>query len=95
MARVDLEAGDDRVLYEHEMREVPLVSLAQKGSLGKLGIFAAVGQYGSGLGPRGILQISVGPEWESPHWLFGGELQFSRGDEKHGGLVIGKSLIPY
>lgn len=83
VARIELRQGDDRVLLERQMQEVPLVRLAQKGSPGERRAWAAAGQYGSGFGPRGQVTGQLGLEWEGAAWLMGVDVGVSAGDETH------------
>jgi hypothetical protein len=103
LARIELKPGDDRVLLERQMQDVPLVRLARKGAPGERRAWLGAGQYGSGLGPRGQLTGAVGVEWEGARWLTGLDLGFSAGDETHAGLatrdahaqVSGSALYPF
>jgi len=85
-ARVQLERGDDRVLDEHQMHEVPLLRLAQKGTLGLRRLTIGAGTYASALGADGALLATLGVEWEGPDWTTSVEAAFSRGEEEHSGL---------
>jgi len=87
VARIQLERGDDRVLSEYQMQEVPLLQLSRKGSLGEVRLTVAGGQYFSGLGPDGLFLASMGLGWEGQHWVPGVDLAFSAGDEEHNGLT--------
>lgn len=92
-ARIALAAGDDRVLHEHQMQEVPLLRLARKGAPGERRIAVSGGQYASGLGPRGPFLGAVGVEWEGPVWLLGVDVAGSSGDERHRGLTTRDDLL--
>ncbi len=87
LARIQLAQGDDRVLSEHQMQDLPLLRLTRKGSLGDRRLTISGGQYSSGLGPRGHFVATAGAEWEGARWLPGVELAFSAGDESHDGLA--------
>jgi Caspase domain len=93
VARIQLAAGDDQVLREHQMQEVPLVRLSRKGSLGDRWATVSLGQYASGLGPAGQALASLGVEWEQSRWLFGADVGFSLGSEIHAGLVTQDLLL--
>ncbi len=86
VARIQLAKGDDRVLAEHQMQELPLVRLARKGSPGERRLAISAGQHGSGLGPSGLFQGTVGVEFEGARWVRGADLSVSAGEEVHGGL---------
>lgn len=84
-AKIQLARGDDRVLDEDQMPGTPLVRMAKKGGLGNLSISAAAGQFWSGFGQEGHIQVAAGPEWERGYWLLGGQLTFGGGaQENHG-----------
>jgi caspase domain-containing protein len=87
VARIELRRGDDRVLLERQMQDVPLVRLARKGSPGDRRAWVAAGQYGSGLGPRGQVTGQAGLEWEGARWLTAVDLGVSAGDETHADLT--------
>ena len=93
VARIDLVAGDDRVLMEHQMQEVPLLRLARKGSLGTWRVTVMAGQQSSGLGPRGQVLGAIGTEWDGERWLSGVEVAVSAGEEVHGGLKTHDALL--
>ena len=82
-AQISLSTGDDQILYDRQMVPVPLVRLARKGSLGDLRLLASVGQYSTGLGPRGLMQLVVGAELLQDDWLWGLRLIGSTGVEVH------------
>ena len=85
-AQIVLARGDDRMLYDRSMIPVPLLHLAQKGGWGEVRAVAGVGQYATGLGPRGLVQATVGAEVAQDTWDFGARLLFSTGTENHLGL---------
>jgi hypothetical protein len=93
VARIQLARGDDRVLLEHQMREVPLLRLARKGSLGERHVTISGGQYSSLLGPRGLFLGSAGVEWEGVRWLSGVDLAFSAAHETHNGLTTRDAFL--
>ncbi len=93
LARIQLSRGDDRVLSEHQMQELPLLRLARKGSLGDRRLTISGGQYSSGLGPRGRVLTTAGVEWEGARWLPSVDLALSRGDETHDGLTTRDSFL--
>lgn len=86
-AKIQLARGDDRVLDEDQMPGTPLVRMAKKGGLGNLAISAAAGQFWSGFGEDGFLQVAAGPEWERGYWLIGGQLTFGGGVQENLGLT--------
>ncbi len=87
VARIQLASGDDRVLSEHQMQEVPLLRLARKGSLGERRVTVSGGQYASGLGSSGLFVGTLGVEYEGAEWVRGVDVAFSAGDERHEGLT--------
>lgn len=93
IAQVQLGKTDDRILYEYQMRTVPFVRLAKKGSFGDLWLAAAGGQFFSALGSAGSLRASLGLEWDLSRWMFFAELLFSTGTEVNEGLVSYGSLL--
>lgn len=93
LARIQLAVGDDRVLPEHQMQEVPLLHLARKGSLGERRVTVAAGSHASGLGPRNLLVAAAGVEWEGARRVSGLDLAFSRGNEVHRGLATRDTLL--
>lgn len=92
-ARIQLVAGDDRVLLEHQMVEAPLLRLARKGALGERRLRAAAGVHGSGLGPTALFLGAAAIEYDGPTWLLGAELATSAGEERHRGLVTRDLLV--
>lgn len=93
VARVQLARGDDRVLADHQMQEVPLVRLARKGSPGERRFTASAGQYASGLGTRGGALGAVGVEWDGACWTPGLDVGFSSAEEEHRGLPTRTTLL--
>jgi hypothetical protein len=83
---VHLGHGDDRLLFDRQMREVPFVRLADKGGLGVWRGAAGVGQYAAGLGPRGPVVAALGADVEQASWSYGGRLLLSSGAEERHGL---------
>jgi hypothetical protein len=86
-AKIVLARGDDRVLDEEQMPGTPLVRLAKKGGLGAMSITAAAGQFWSGFGQQGHVQVAAGPEWERGYWLLGGQGTFGGGTQENHGLT--------
>lgn len=93
VARLELAPGDDKVLFERQMQEVPLLRLARKGTLGEWWAVASLGQYASGLGPLGQVLGTLGVEWEQARWLFGVDVQLGLGTEVHSGLPTQDLLL--
>ncbi len=92
-ARIRLSPNDDRVLVDAQMPATPLIRLARKGSFGDVFITGSAGQYWSAFGERGQLQLSIGPEWERSHWLFGAQLVVSVGAQEHRELVTPQQSV--
>jgi hypothetical protein len=87
VARVQLERGDDRVLSDYQMQEVPLLQLSRKGAFGDARLAVRGGQLASGLGPRGSFLATAGVEWDEPRWAQVADLALSAGEEDHLGLT--------
>ncbi len=98
LAQLRLGRDDDRRLYDHQMREVPLVRLATKGALGDRWLSASLGQHLDQLGALGLAHGALGVEWEREGWLLDADLTLSTGVESfndldtrlsHAGLTFG------
>ncbi|MGC4119639.1 MAG: caspase family protein [Myxococcales bacterium] len=83
-ASVELSARDDRLLYDHQMRPVPLVRLARKGALANAFAVAGAGQLATPLGAGGFFAAHLGAEWEQERWLLGAQVLISTGSETSG-----------
>ncbi len=86
-AKIVLARGDDRVLDEDQMPGTPLVRMAKKGGLGNLSLSATAGQFWTGFGQDGHLQVAAGPEWERGYWLLGAQANFGGGSQENRGLT--------
>lgn len=69
VVQVELEKGDRRVLFAHQMKRVAPIPLAHKGGDGILYFRASGGQFAAGFGPVGVLRGEVALEWEGERWL--------------------------
>lgn len=78
-ARVSLGARDDRLLYDYQMRAVPMVRLAKKGPFTNSWAAASVGQQVSALSSSAYFATNLGIEWEQEHWLLGLQVLLSGG----------------
>src|SRR6185295_9078415 len=92
VAQVQVAAGEERMLLAEQMRHVPFVRLARKGSGATLWLAASAGEYFSALGADGELRFGLGAEYEWPRWLGYGELVYSSGTEVNAGLTTADTL---
>lgn len=82
--RLALEKHDDRLLYDYQMRSVPMVRLVKKGALSNLWLTAEVGQHATPWSSSLALAGKVGAELEQERWLFGVQVLVSSGSTSDG-----------
>jgi hypothetical protein len=92
-ATVHLDRGDDRVLYDRHMHEVPVIQLAKKGGWGIWHAAAGAGQYVSGMGPQGPLYLGLGADLATMYWSYAGRLILSMGSEERNGVSTQSDLV--
>ena len=89
---MSLGVRDDRLLYDYQMRAVPMVRLARKGLFTNSWAAASVGQLVSVLSSSAYFATNLGVEWEQEHWLLGVQVLLSGGAQSTGELLTREFL---